>query len=63
MMEYVNGGEVSLKKTFCAYDGSAVTGSRFKGPNLSLFPYFLLSLNWLLSLSCNFFDCSMGKKS
>lgn len=55
MMEYVNGGEVSLKKTFCAYDGSAVTGSRFKGPNLSLFPYFLLSLNWLLGLSCNFF--------
>lgn len=49
-MEYVNGGEVSLKKTFCTSDSSAVTGLHFKGRNFSRFPCFLLFLNCLLGL-------------
>lgn len=63
-MEYVNGGEVSLKKTFCTSDSSAATGLHWViGHNLSLFPCFLLSLNCLLGLFfLQFFFTVLWKK-
>lgn len=42
-MEYVNGGEVSLKQMFCSCNGNAITGLHFKGYNFS-FLFFLSSV-------------------
>uniref|UniRef100_A0A8B9CVP6 non-specific serine/threonine protein kinase n=2 Tax=Amniota TaxID=32524 RepID=A0A8B9CVP6_9AVES len=47
VMEYVNGGEVSLKNTFCTCDGSDVTGPQFKGCNFFCLFCFLVSLKEL----------------